>query len=477
MKVAIYIRVSTEEQVAEGYSISAQKQRLKAYCIAQDWDVVGFYVDEGISAKDMNRPQLQLMLEEVKQNKIDCVLVYRLDRLTRSVLDLYQILQTLDKHNCSFKSATEVYDTTTAIGRLFITIVAGLAQWERENTGERIKMGLLEKVRQGKYAQNQRPFGYNLDLKTGLLTINQEEAKIVRLIVDMYLSGKGANLICKYLNERAIHTRDGNKWNDKPLMQMLKNPLYKGTIRWGGIEAEDSVPPILTNEEFDMIQRTIENRRTLSPKRVSSDYIFSGKLKCNLCGNPLVGYKVYPKMADGSKGIYKNYRCMRKKSGECEGVRGMSERSLEQAFLSYIQKQVKITDKHVERALKENVVKPQDLELTKEDYEKEFDKIAKRRKKWQYAWSNDMISDEDFQARMNEEKLKEDELKQEMSENIIEVKEEIDGNQLSRVLLDISSNWKYLDNNEKKQLVQFTVDRIHTDFIEKKLTVTSIDFL
>jgi site-specific DNA recombinase len=89
-------------------------------------------------AKDMNRPELQRMLRHVEEGIIDCILVYRLDRLTRSVLDLYKILEVLDKNNCKFKSATEVYDTTSAIGRLFITLVAALAQWERENMGERI---------------------------------------------------------------------------------------------------------------------------------------------------------------------------------------------------------------------------------------------------------------------------------------------------------------------------------------------------
>src|SRR5690606_9032837 len=93
MKTAIYIRVSTEEQVKEGYSISAQTQKLKAFCISQGWEVEGLYIDEGISAKDMERPQLQEMLQDIKEGKIECVLVYRLDRLTRSVLDLYKMLE------------------------------------------------------------------------------------------------------------------------------------------------------------------------------------------------------------------------------------------------------------------------------------------------------------------------------------------------------------------------------------------------
>lgn len=142
MKCIAYVRVSTEEQAKHGYSIAAQTEKLEAYCVSQGWDLVETVVDDGYSAKDMDRPYFQKMINRIKQGGIDVLLVYRLDRLTRSVLDLYNILQILDDHNCKFKSATEVYDTTNAMGRLFITLVAAIAQWERENLAERVKMGI-----------------------------------------------------------------------------------------------------------------------------------------------------------------------------------------------------------------------------------------------------------------------------------------------------------------------------------------------
>src|SRR5690625_4111289 len=163
MRAGIYVRVSTREQAEEGYSIQAQLNRLKAYCESQGWNVSRVYNDEGLSAKDTNRPQLQQMIDNIKANKIDVVLVYRLDRLTRSVFDLYNLLETFDKHECGFKSATEVYDTTTAMGRLFITIVAALAQWERENLGERVAVGLEEKVNQGLFPGGFSPYGYKVE--------------------------------------------------------------------------------------------------------------------------------------------------------------------------------------------------------------------------------------------------------------------------------------------------------------------------
>jgi site-specific DNA recombinase len=482
MRAAIYIRVSTEEQAQEGYSISAQREKLKAYCIAQDWDVVGFYVDEGISAKDMNRPQLQKMIKDIEAGKIDCVLVYRLDRLTRSVLDLYKLLNIFEKHNCKFKSATEVYDTTTAIGRLFITLVAALAQWERENMGERIRLGFQEKVRQGKYAHNHRPFGYNLDRKTGTLTINEEEAKVVRLIVDLYLKGYGVNRICKYLNERKITTRDGNAWNDKPLMQLLKNPLYAGTIRWGKehentLYVENAVPAIIDKETFEEIQKTIEKRRMLSPKQVSSDYIFSGVFKCNHCGHSMVGYKVYYKNAKGERISYKNYRCFRKKTGECKGMRTVSELSLEKAFLSYLKK-LDFSSVIDEVAASGTEVLNHNSELENiETLKKELEKIEKRKKKWQYAWVNEMMSDDEFRDRMNEEREREEEIKKQLES--IEVPQEIqtDKMEIYSILQDMEKNWKNLSDQEKKSLVQMIVKQIHVNFDQnKQVYIEHVDF-
>lgn len=476
MRTAIYIRVSTEEQAKEGYSISAQKQKLKAYCIAQDWDVCGFYVDEGISAKDMKRPQLQQLINDIKEGKVDCVLVYRLDRLTRSVLDLYKMLQTFEKYDCKFKSATEVFETTTAIGRMFITIVAAMAQWERENLGERVRMGMAEKLRQGKYVHNKSPYGYDLDLVSGTLTIKEEEAKVVRLIVDKYLNGYGANKICKYLNERQIRTKAGNVWSDNPLIQLLKNPLYSGTIKWGDEVSEDAVPAIIDKKTYQDIQTTIENRRSMPPQRISSNYIFSGALKCQNCGHSMVGYNVNGTLANGDKVKYKNYRCLRKKNGECTGSKSISEISLNQGFIQYLSElDFTLVLEEVSVDTEKEMNK---FELdTKEDLLKDMEKVEKRKKKWQYAWSNDMISDDDFRDRMKEERFLEEEIKEKLE--VFQYDEVVipHRNEIISVLKDIRKNWETLNDLERKNLIQMTVKQIYPEYdSNNKIFINKIDF-
>ncbi|MFE4524731.1 recombinase family protein [Cytobacillus firmus] len=465
-KVAIYARVSTEEQAKEGYSISAQKQKLRAFCIAQDWDISGLYVDEGISAKDMKRPQLQRMIEDIKAGKIDCVLVYRLDRLTRSVLDLYKLLEIFDMNDCKFKSATEVYDTTTAMGRMFITIVAALAQWERENMGERISFGYAEKVRQGKYAHNIRPIGYDLDLKTGYLTINENEAKIIRTIFDLYLKGYGGNRICKYLNERKVTTKEGNKWNDKPLMQILKNPLYMGTIRWKDELAVDAAPAIIDKETFQSVQETIEKRRNLQPKQIYSDYIFSGALKCPSCGKSMVGFMTFKTNKDGKRREYRNYRCLRKKTGECNGSKSIAEKKLEAAFLAYLEDQEEYTS-----VLNEVASTTEPKEKSQKQYDQralltsELEKIDQRKKRWQYAWANQKITDEDLDKRMAEERELEETIKSELAELPLDEEiDQVDQAELQAAIRDIRENWNHLIDKEKKNLIQMVIRQINVSY-------------
>lgn len=295
MKVAAYIRVSTDEQAEEGYSIPAQKNRLEAYVLSQGWEIVQWYVDEGESAKDLNRTELKRMLKAVEQNVFECVLVYRLDRLTRSVLDLYNLLNTFEKHDVKFKSATEVYDTTTAIGRLFLTLVAALAQWERENLGERVRMGMQQKAKEGKWTVSLPPLGYKS--KDSMLEIHPQESLIIKEIYNLYVSGIGMWKIARELNERKIYTRNGTPWGYSSINYILNNPVYIGKTRYNYrvnqenyFEVEGIVPAIISEEEFNLVQKIMNSRKNVHPRQATSKYLFSKVLKCSRCGSSMIGH-------------------------------------------------------------------------------------------------------------------------------------------------------------------------------------------
>jgi site-specific DNA recombinase len=471
MKAAIYVRVSTAEQAAEGYSIRAQTDRLKAYCVSQGWEIFEFYVDDGYSAKDTNRPNLKRMMKHIEEGLIDCVLVYRLDRLTRSVRDLYTILETFDKYDCKFKSATEVYDTTTAMGRMFITIVAALAQWERENTGERIRMGMEQKAREGNWVINLAPYGYEIDKENKTLVVNEYEATIVKKIYDMYLSGKGMIKIATELNRINIRTKTDSIWSGIKVKYILTNPLYIGTMRYNYrvnkenyFEVEKAHPAIISEDIFENTQKVVKSRKVVHPRAATSEFIFSGIAKCARCGSPLAGKYGYYKSKTKDKQVSRprSYYCTKRRVGECDQGH-MNEIFLETQFINYLN-EFKINPHIVE-----TITQTDDIDETQQKInilQKEVKQIDKRRKKWQYAWVNDMISDVDFSMRIEEENTKEEDINKQLA-SLRPSGEKINAADLSEILLDIKSNWYRLDALEKKMLLQMFTKKIMVDRIKQ----------
>ncbi|WP_416149387.1 recombinase family protein [Salipaludibacillus sp. HK11] len=469
MRAAVYIRVSTNEQVQEGYSIKAQKMKLEAYAVSQGWDIVQYYVDEGLSAKDMERAELKRMLGSLDKDVFDCVLVYRLDRLTRSVLDLYEMIKLFEKHAIKFKSATEVYDTTTATGRLFVTLIASLAQWERENTGERISFGMEQKAREGKWVNNRPPYGY--DIAGDYLEVNQREAKMIRELFDLYLEGKSMHKIAIELNERNIASKRKALWQQGTVGYILKNPLYKGTMRYNYrknkenyFEVEDAVPPIIDKDKFDTVQNLMQKRKTFPAKSATSTYMFSQIGKCARCGGGLVGKS--STVIRGEKEYYsQSYRCTKRTFGGCD-LPSIASNYLESQFHKYLTSwDLSSFDDQTGDGQSSNT-------LLIEEYEKELAGIEKRRAKWQYAWANENISDEDFQKRSKEELDRESQIRLELNE--IRGAEQKEPTISAEYLKSITSAWSKLSSVEKKQFMQLSVKEIKVDKITKERNPESV---
>jgi site-specific DNA recombinase len=300
-----YDRVSTDEQARQGYSIDSQKELNQKFIESQNWEHLNSYVDDGYSAKDLNRPAVQRLVKDAKDHKFDVVVFYKLDRLVRSVSDLDKLLKIFDANNIGIRSVTEPFDTTTAMGRFLITLVAAIAQWERETISERVVVNMQKKASLGERNGGRAPFGYRL--KEGELVVFEEEAKLVREMYRLYINGHGVRSIALYLNQFGVSKEI------RTLGRMLDNPVYAGKIRWANNSKLESIvsddimhTPIIDQETFEQVQ-LLRNKRTMEGKKATSPYHFSGVLRCARCGSPLSGYY---KKARGTK----HYLCINKKN-------------------------------------------------------------------------------------------------------------------------------------------------------------------
>ena len=201
MKVALYVRVSTLEQAEEGYSISEQKDKLKKYCEIKDWKITRIYSDPGFSGSNLNRPSMQQLIKDAGTGLYDAVLVYKLDRLSRSQKDTLHLIEDIfQKNNIHFISLSENFDTSTAFGKAMIGILSVFAQLEREQIKERMMMGKAGRAKAGKImAWSNIPFGYVKDNDT--YKIDPLRANIVKKIYSMYLAGDSITRIFNRLNE------------------------------------------------------------------------------------------------------------------------------------------------------------------------------------------------------------------------------------------------------------------------------------
>ena len=184
MVTGIYIRVSTEDQAKDGFSIHAQREKLTKYAEANDWDIFDYYVDDGISGKNLeDRPEITRLLKDVEDGKINNILIYKLDRLTRSVRDLIYLIELFEKHSCTFNSQTEKIDTSNAVGRMFVKIIGIFAEFERENLAERVSFGYEQKTREGNYTNTNGVYGYDYIVGEKKIIVNEEEKDLVNRIV------------------------------------------------------------------------------------------------------------------------------------------------------------------------------------------------------------------------------------------------------------------------------------------------------
>ncbi len=263
MRAAIYVRVSTEEQAAEGYSIDAQKELLQDYCLVEGWDVAGVYEDDGFSGRNDKRPAYRRMMAEM--DSWDLILVIKMDRIHRNSRNFMNMMEVLDRHGKMFVSQSESLDTTNALGRFVVDMIQRLAQLESEQIGERTHMGMREKAEtldnatEGKRTMGfTPPFGYRLE--DGALKEDEDELPVVKRMFDEYAEGRTVDEICWSLNREGILTRRGNPWNKRNMSTILHNPVYAGFMRWEDVLIRHPAAVAVTSEEFNAVQELMASR-------------------------------------------------------------------------------------------------------------------------------------------------------------------------------------------------------------------------
>ena len=309
-KVAgVYIRVSTEDQAREGFSLGEQEEKLLQLCKFKELEVYKVYKDAGISAKDMeHRPQFQEMLKDMKEGKLNYIVAYKLDRITRSVRDLEELISVLEQYNCFLLCDRDDVNTSTANGRFFVRMLTVLSQLEIEIVSERTKFGLNGAIKSG-HIPGQRPFGYK-SAEDKRMVIDNATRPYVEKIFDMYLEGKSFGQIANYFKENNIYPK--KNWKDTTIQKIIDNKIYMGDYeQYKRIGKQENlepivymnvVEPIISRAKWEECQRQKErNQRTYTRDRV---YTFFQRLKCPNCSRIMKC-----KGSGGTKRKYMYYTC------------------------------------------------------------------------------------------------------------------------------------------------------------------------
>lgn len=270
-KAGLYCRVSTDIQM-EGYSIDAQKDFLKSYCKMHEIDNYEFYIDGGYSGSNINRPDMQRLIEDVEDHKIDIVVVFKLDRLSRSQKDtLYLIEEVFNPNDCGFVSIKENFDTNTPFGKAMVGILSVFAQLERETILERTRIGRKKRAEEGLwYGTGNLPFAYDYDEKKGILVPNKEKVEIVNKMVELYLQGMPMTQVGALFGLQ-----------DQTVRSIFTSPVGLGKIPYKDEIFEGQHEPIMTQETYDKLQQKMKERAVTYKH---ANYLLAGKIVCGKCG-------------------------------------------------------------------------------------------------------------------------------------------------------------------------------------------------
>ena len=471
----LYMRVSTEDQAREGFSLPEQKERLEAYCKFKGFVIKDYYTDAGISAKTGNyRPEFERLKEDIKSKKINTIIALKQDRITRSIFDWEELMRFLEENDAYLDCVNDDINTTNANGKMVSRILMSVSQQEIERTSERTKVGLAGAIKQG-HIPHQAPLGYKHENKK--LVIDHLTKDVVIRIFELYHKGMSYQKISTLFNKEQVLGK--TKWRDSSIVAILENEIYKGDFVHGKRTKhptyyENVVEPIVSKEMWEECQ--VQKKKNSKSYQRTLTYLFLQKLRCPKCNRILGGKATQKKNGN----IYYYYYCH-----DCKI--NFKESLVEEYFNDFVNELVEydsVVNHFFLPMIKQKFDEPQ--EELKKDINKQKDKLERIKR----AYINGVFSLEEYN---DERKLVEsalEKLQNELDEATsceilnftpqdILLKRDIDyinKVKLEKEYKERTKTWKDYTREEKSELIMKYVDDIKLGILNNYIYVDNINF-
>ena len=472
----LYMRVSTEDQAREGFSLPEQKERLETYCKFNNYKIVEYYTDAGISAKTGNfRPEYDRMLEDGKRGKINMIIALKLDRITRSTRDWESLMDYLEKYDVNIAFVNDDINTTTANGKMISRIMMSVSQNEIERTSERTIIGLEGAIKQG-HIPVKAPLGYkHVDKK---LVPDPLTKDIAIRIFSLYYEGYTYNKIAKIFNDEMVCNK--TNWRDTGILKIISNVIYKGDYIQGKYTKNqryfsDVVEPLVSKELWDSCQ--VQKKKNQRNYMRSQTYIFLQKLKCPKCGRILAGGASHKIKADK---WYYYYRCEK-----CRG--NIRENEIEESIreiLNDIFEYDSVVNEFFLPVLQNKIHSP------KEDYEKEIVNLNNKKARIRKAYIDEIFTEEEYKEETTiienkikdlQKKILENEELNNLNLSIEDILVKRDMDFINKIKLPIlydafTSSWNDLERCDKAKIIMRYIDDIELEIVNKRYRVKLVNF-
>ena len=471
----IYIRVSTEDQAREGFSLPEQEKRLRAMCEYKNYEIYKVYKDAGISAKTGNkRPAFEELKEDIRNKKCNTIVVLKLDRLTRSVYDWENIMKFLEENNAYLDCANDDINTTNANGRMVARLLTTVSQNEIERTSERTKIGLAGAIKVGNIP-NKAPFGYkHVNKKLVIDPLTKDE--VIR-IFNLYFEGNSYQTIANIYNEEKIFEK--TNWCDSTILRILENEIYKGDYVHGKktnhpTYYENVVEPLVSKELWEECQ--VQKRKNSRNYKRDKEYLFLQKLRCPKCSRILGGNATRKKNGK----VYYYYQC-----NVCKIT--IKETKIEDTvkrLLADILEYDNVVNEFFLPVLKSKIDNP------KEELSKELKKLNNKKERIKKAYIDSLFTEEEFkeetkiieeQTELINSKLLENEQAEQLNFTIDDILLKRDMDFINKVKLPISyyafnENWDLLDREIKADIVMRYIDDVELEMKGNNYEIKQINF-